>query len=125
VAPSSFVGPQSGSGVDASQIVFYVGGINGTTGTLGATPSAAAVGRFTHLQANVYARDGSILVERDVAARGALVGRDVRLGQSTPLEVASYFSNHPPVAVPTYALTTGTATITLTLHGSAPDPADL
>lgn len=125
VAASSFVGPQSGSGVDASQIVLYVGGINGTTGTLGATPSAAAVGRFTHLQANVYARDGSILVERDVVARGALVGRDVRLGQSTTLEVASYFSNHPPVAIPTYALTNGTATITITLNGFDPDLDDL
>lgn len=121
----SFVGPQSGSGVDASQIVFYVGGINGTTGTLGATPSAAAVGRGTHLQANVYAPNGSVLVERDVAARGALVGRDVRLGQSTTLEVASYFSNHPPVAIPTSAATNGTATITITLRGVDPDLDDL
>ncbi|HEV8240637.1 MAG TPA: hypothetical protein VGS57_14805 [Thermoanaerobaculia bacterium] len=125
VATSSFVGPQSGSAVDAAQIVFYVGGINGATGVLGATPSAASVGRFTHLQANVYAPNGSVLVERDVVARGALVGRDVRLGQSTTLEVASYFSNHPPVAIPTYALTNGTATITITLHGSDPDLDDL
>ena len=125
VAASSFVGPQSGSGVDASQIVLYVGGINGTTGTLGATPSAASVGRFSHLQANVYARDGSILVERDVVARGALIGRDVRLGQSSTLEVASYFSNHPPVAIPGTAFTHGAGTITITLRGSDPDSDDL
>ena len=125
VAASSFVGPQSGSGVDASQIVFYVAGINGTTGVLGATPAAASVGRFTHLQANVYAPNGSVLVERDVVARGAFVGRDVRLGQNTTLEGASYFSNRPPVAIPTYALTNGAATITITLHGFDPDLDDL
>jgi hypothetical protein len=125
VGTSSFVGPQSGSGVDASQIVFYVGGINGTTGVLGATPSAAAVGRFTHLEANVYAPNGSVLVERDVVARGAFIGRDVRLGQSTTLQVASYFSNHPPVAIPGTAFTHGTGTITITLRGSDPDSDDL
>jgi Big-like domain-containing protein len=125
VGAASFVGPQSGSGVDASEIVVYVAGINGTTGVLGATPSAASIGRDTHLQANVYAPNGSVLVERDVAARGALLGRDVRLGQSTTLEVASYFSNHPPVAIPTSALTNGTGTITITLRGSDVDLDDL
>ena len=125
VAASSFVGPQSGSGVDASQIVLYVGGINGTTGVLGATPSAASVGRFTHLQANVYARDGSILVERDVVASGSFIGRDVRLGQNTTLQVASYFTNHPPVAIPANAFTHGAGTITITLRGSDVDQDDL
>ncbi|HET9765224.1 MAG TPA: hypothetical protein VFS60_00170, partial [Thermoanaerobaculia bacterium] len=125
VGTASFVGPQSGSGVDASEIVVYVGGINGTTGVLGATPPAASVGRNSHLQANVYARDGSVIVDRDVVARGALVGRDVRLGQGTTLEVASYFSNHPPVANPSSVFTHGTGAITITLRGSDVDLDDL
>lgn len=125
VGAASFVGPQSGSGVDASQIVIYVGGINGTTGSLGATPPAAAVGRNAHLQANVYAANGSIIVDRDVVARGALLGRDVQMGKKTTLEVASWFVNHPPLAIPTVALTNGTATITVTLRGVDPDLDDL
>jgi hypothetical protein len=125
IATNSFFGPQSGSGVSAAQIVVYVGGINGTTGVLGATPSAAAIGRGAHVGANVYARDGSVVVERDVVASGSLIGRDVKLGQGTTLQVASYFSNHPPVAIPATVFTDGTGTITITLRGSDVDLDDL
>lgn len=39
------IGPAAGSGLDATDFVIYVGGINGSSGNLGATPKAASIGK--------------------------------------------------------------------------------
>jgi hypothetical protein len=121
VGIASFVGPQSESGITAADIVVYVGGIDGTTGVLGDTPLAAKVSRNSRIEANVYAPNGTLNIERDSAGVGAFFGRDVAIDQRTTVTLASYFVNHPPVAFPVTAFTNGAAPITITLRGADPD----
>ena len=49
-----FIGPAQNTGIDASDIIFYVAGINGTSGALGATPKAAQIGISNTVLANFY-----------------------------------------------------------------------
>ena len=58
-----------------------MGGINGTTGALQATPYAANVGRASTMRGTIYAPNGTIYVERDSILTGALVARDVNVDQ--------------------------------------------
>ena len=121
VGSTSFVGPQAGSGLTAADVIVYVGAVNGTTGALGELPAAATVRRGSRFEANLYAPNGTIQFERDCTAAGAFFGRDVALDQNTTVTLASYFVNHPPVAFPGTAFTSGAAPITITLRGADPD----
>lgn len=121
----SSIGPETGSGVDAAEIIFYVAGINGATGALGATPPAAQVGRGSTVQANVYAPNGSVLIGRDSTLTGALLGRDVRLDQATTLTLSSFFANRAPIAHPQTVNTNGASAAVITLTGEDPENEDL
>jgi len=121
----AFVGPAAGSGVAASQIIFYVGGIDGTSGILGSLPRAVNFGRGSTVQANVYAPNGTVALGRDSTAAGAFLARDVLVEQGSALSAASYFANRPPVANPQTVFTAGAATVTITLTGSDPENGDL
>ena len=121
VGLTSFLGPQAGSGITAGDIVVYVGAVNGTAGALGELPAAATVRRGSTFEANLYAPNGTIQFERDCTAAGALFGRDVAIDQNTTIDLASYFVNHPPVAIPGSAATHGTGPISITLRGADPD----
>ena len=121
----SRIGPESGSGVDASEIIFYIAGINGTTGALGATPPASNIGRGSTLQANLYVPNGSVLIGRDSTLAGALLGRDVDIDQGTTLALASYFANRAPIAHPQTVTTQGATPIVITLTGADPEQEDL
>lgn len=57
---NSYVGPQSGSGIGAADIVFYVAGSNGNNGNFGATPKAAQLGLNNTVLANFYAPNGTL-----------------------------------------------------------------
>ncbi len=122
---ASVLAPQAGSGPDASAVIVYVGGINGATGALGATPPAVHFGRGAVLGANVYAPNGSVQIDRDSAVRGALFGRDVRVDQASHVALASFFANRPPVAQPQSVVTNGPAPITIVLTGEDPEGEDL
>jgi predicted acyltransferase (DUF342 family) len=121
----AFVGPAAGSGVTAAQIIFYVGGIDGTTGSLGSLPRAVNFGKANTVQANVYAPNGTVALGRDSAATGAFLARDVLIDQSSSVSAASYFANRPPVANPQTVFTNGAAAIVITLTGSDPENGDL
>lgn len=121
VGTTSFVGPQAGSGISAADVIVYVGAVNGTTGALGELPAAATVRRGSRFEANLYAPNGTIHFERDCTATGAFFARDVALDQGATITLASYFVNHPPVAIPATAFTEGAAPITITLQGADPD----
>ncbi|HEY4612950.1 MAG TPA: hypothetical protein VII11_08215, partial [Bacteroidota bacterium] len=54
----SYIGPQDTTTMTADQIIFYVTGINGTNGNLGATPKAAKIGIGNTVWANFYAPNG-------------------------------------------------------------------
>jgi hypothetical protein len=118
-------GPASGSGVANRDVVVYVGGINGTTGALQATPAAVGIGRASSVGATIYAPEGRIAVERESAITGALLARDIDVDQGSTVTVASYFTNRPPTADPQSVLTSGAAPLLVTLTGSDPEGAAL
>jgi len=85
------VGPASGSGIDASDIVVYVYDVNGTTGTLGASPKAADIGQNTVIDANLYAVNGTLKIGSGSDIIGALLGRWVDVGTGVALSLDSAF----------------------------------
>lgn len=95
----SFVGPDPASGVTASEVVFYVAGVNGATGNLGATPKAAKIGISSTVSANFYVPNGTLWLRQGTVATGAFLGRDVDVGIGVELTLASAFFNKPPAAV--------------------------
>jgi Big-like domain-containing protein len=125
VGTFAYVGPAVGSGISASEVILYVGGIDGTDGLLGSLPRAAAIGRGSTVAANLYVPNGTIHVDRDGSATGVLIGRDVLLSQHVAMTLDSYFANNAPVADPQSVFTNGAATLAITLTGSDPDGDDI
>jgi len=99
IEQNSFVGPDPATGLAASDVVFYVAGINGGNGNLGATPKAAHIGINNTVRANFYVPNGTLWLRQGTVAAGAFLGRDVDVGINVQLTLASAFFNHPPVAV--------------------------
>jgi len=122
---NSFVGPATGSGIDASDIVFFVAGVNGNTGTFGATPKAAKIGINCDAQANFYVPNGTLQVRQNASVEGALLARDVQVGQGVTVSLDSFFANQAPSADPLHVATAGATSITITLTGHDPDGDDL
>ncbi len=116
----STVGPAAGSGVTAADIVFYVAGINGTSGNLWALPRAARLGIGSKVRANVYAPNGTVWIRQRSEARGAFLGRDVLLGRKAEVTLDSAF-NPRPTADPQALTTSGTEPLEITLTGSDPE----
>ena len=94
----AFIGPASGSGIAASEIVFYVAGINGSDGALNSSPEAGRVGAGSTVQANFYVPNGTMRLEVGVIATGAFLGRDVQIDRAAQLTLDTFFFNRPPVA---------------------------
>lgn len=86
------VGPSPGATIDASSIVFYVGGLNGTTGGLTQTPKAVEIGVDSTFSANLYAPNGTAWLQDRTQATGAFVGRDIDLGADVQVTLDSAFS---------------------------------
>ncbi|MFQ5526066.1 MAG: Ig-like domain-containing protein [Thermoanaerobaculia bacterium] len=117
---NSTVGPSAGclradvTPCSAADIIFYVAGINGSTGNLGATPKAASVGLANTVNANFYVPNGTLHLRQNTNATGAFLGRDTNVGKGVQVSLDSFFFNRPPVAVDdsaTVAEDSGTTTI--------------
>ena len=121
----SFVGPAAGSGITAADLVFYVAGINGNNGNLGATPKAAKIGMACTAQASFYVPNGTLQIRENTQATGAFLARDVLVGLGADLYLDSYFVNRAPTAQPQDVITSGAADLTITLSGSDPENDDL
>lgn len=117
----SFAGPGAGSGIGAADVVFYVAGVNGATGNLGATPKAAKIGIGAEVHANFYVPNGTLWLRQNSHSTGAFIARDVDLGIGAQVTLASAFANRPPVAHPQTVLTAGPAAVDVLLTGSDPD----
>ncbi len=112
--------PSVGSGLAASAIQVHVHGINGSTGTLNATPPAIDIGRNATVSANVFAPNGSIVFGRDAIASGSFFARDILVGRNGRFTLSSA-SNRAPTADPQSVFTSGAAPLAITLTGSDPD----
>src|SRR6185436_11480193 len=71
VKATGTIGPNSGSSIDGSAIVFHVGGVNGTTGGLAATPKALDIGIDGIVTANFYVPNGTLQLSDRTLATGA------------------------------------------------------
>ena len=87
-----FVGPSDGSGISASDIIFYVAGINGNSGNLGATPKAAEIGEKNTLFANLYVPNGTLWFRQNTNATGAFLAKDIIVGEDVQLTMNSFFA---------------------------------
>ena len=122
---SSYVGPQPGAAVTAADVVFYVAGINGAGGNLGATPKAAQIGLGNSVEANFYVPNGTLWLRQGSVATGSFIGRDVDVGIGVTVTLDSFFANRPPSAAPQDVFTNGAGAVEITLTGSDPDGDDL
>ena len=84
--------PAAGAAIDASGIVVYVGGVNGTTGTLAATPKAVDIGVDNVVGANLYAPNGTLVLGDRTQATGAFIARDVQVGANVQVTLDSAWS---------------------------------
>lgn len=87
----TYLGPQDTTTLSASQIVFYVAGINGSTGNLGATPKAAQIGIANTVKANFYVPNGTLWIRQNSQATGAFIGKDVDVGRGVTIWLKSAF----------------------------------
>ncbi len=87
----SYIGPAETADITASEIVFYVAGINGNNGNLGATPKAAHVGLNNELFANLYVPNGTMLIKQGSNATGSFFGKDVQIGIGVEVEYDGCF----------------------------------
>jgi hypothetical protein len=94
---NSFIGPEKGCGVLASEIVFYIKGLNGTDGALDAPVKAAQIGVNNDVQANFYVPNGTLYFRQNTDAEGAFLASDILISQSSSFILNSYFINNAPV----------------------------
>lgn len=91
VEQGSYVGPVAGTSLDATDIVIYVMGQNGSSGLLGGTPKAAHFGINSTVIANVYVPNGTLWIRQGSTARGAFLGRWVDIGIGVQVTLESGF----------------------------------
>jgi len=117
---NAVVGPADGSGVGASEIIFYVAGVNGNSGAIGSSPKAAEIGLRNVFDANVYAPHGTLWLRQFADCAGAFIARDVVLDVGARVTLANYF-NPAPTAYPQTVFTSGTDPLLISLSGSDPE----
>lgn len=118
VEQGSFVGPDPATSLAASDVVFYVAGINGASGALGATPKAAHLGINSTVRANFYVPNGTLWLRQGTAATGAFLARDVDVGVGVSVALDTAFSQ-TTVADPQAVATFLDTPVVITLTGSA------
>ncbi|GJQ22123.1 MAG: hypothetical protein HBSIN02_24780 [Bacteroidia bacterium] len=87
----SYIGPEDTTSMTADQIVFYIGGINGSNGNLTATPKAAQIGIANTVKANFYVPNGTLWIRQNSQVTGAFIGKDVDVGIGVKVWLKSAF----------------------------------
>ena len=118
ISKNSFFGPDAGSGIDASDIIVYVEGINGNSGNVGATPKAAKVGLAATFQGNLYAQNGTVYLRQNSQCTGSFIGKWAIVGIGADLFLQSGWDTpgviyNPPPAAKRTAAAQGAATSAL------------
>ncbi|MCP4359263.1 MAG: hypothetical protein GY796_14720, partial [Chloroflexi bacterium] len=87
------IGPAAGSGLDATDLIIYVAGQNGSSGNLNGTPKAAVIGYTNVITASIYAPNGTLWLKQGTAATGAFIAQDVKIGKNVQLWWQSAFGD--------------------------------
>ena len=89
---SAYIGPApSAPTLKASQIVFYVAGVDDEVGGTDLGPTAVQIGEQNTVKANIYAPNGTVWLRANAIATGAFIGKRARIGQSVELRLESAF----------------------------------
>ncbi len=97
VGLNATLAPADLSSMAADDFVMYVAGSNGEGGGLSDTPYAVSVAKVVHIQANVFAPNGSIVMDDNVHAEGAFLARDIMMGKNGTVLLDSYWQETPAV----------------------------
>ncbi|MGH7597474.1 MAG: hypothetical protein ACREOI_14060, partial [bacterium] len=114
-----YIGPSQGAGIEASEVIFYIAGINGASGNLGATPKAAQIGISNTVLANFYVPNGTLWLRQNTTATGAFWAKDVDVGIGVQVALDNGIvpvDNTPPVLTiisPANGVITSAASITV------------
>ena len=85
-----YVGPApSASNLDATDIVFYVLGINGENGLIDDEPQAAMFGNNLILMANVFVPNGTLFIGQETQATGGFLGKWIQIQRDAVLTLES------------------------------------
>ena len=85
-----YVGPApSASNLDATDIVFYVLGINGENGLIDDEPQAAMFGTNLILIANVFVPNGTLFIGQETLATGGFLGKWIQIQRDAVLTLES------------------------------------
>lgn len=87
--PEVIIAPKTTSDIKASDIVFYIAGINGANGGLDENPKAAKIGKNSEVKANLYVPNGTLYIKADSKAKGAFWAKDVIIGERTVVNIKS------------------------------------
>jgi len=101
---ATVIGPSSSTGsVTSSDIVLYVGGSDDASSssyTVNISPKSS-------VRANIYARNGTLLLNQETQATGAFLARDVIIGQKVTVALKSAFTGMVPLFGATGSLAQG------------------
>ncbi|MEM8486341.1 MAG: T9SS type A sorting domain-containing protein, partial [Bacteroidota bacterium] len=86
------IGPADASVADASTFVLYVEGMNGENGGLFEKPAAVDLGKSAEVQVNIFAPNGSIVMNELVTATGAFLAKDVWLERNVSITLDSHWA---------------------------------
>ncbi len=82
------IGPAPGSSIGAGSIVFFVNGTDNTNPAYGKT---LVFGTGATVAANFYAPNGTLSISDQASASGSFLARDIAVGKSVQLSLASSF----------------------------------
>ena len=111
----SVVAPSDGDPLKAAKIIFYVAFASGPT----LVPEAVVFGKGSTIKANVYAPNGTLLINELSTATGAFLARDVEIGKNAQVDLETFFTQQAPTITSANATTftvgqAGTFTVTAT-----------
>ncbi|MFC1558519.1 YCF48-related protein, partial [candidate division KSB1 bacterium] len=86
-----YTGPEEGANIDASDIIFYIAGMNGRKGKINSIPKAAEIGMKNKTFANFYVPNGTLVLRTKTEATGSFIGKDVIVGIRTKVALNSYY----------------------------------
>ena len=89
---NSYIAPSHDTEIDASDVIFFVAGINGQSGKLEATPKAAKIGIGNLIHANFFVPNGTLWLRQNTEATGAFLAKDVIVGKAVHLTLDSFFA---------------------------------
>jgi hypothetical protein len=93
---SSVIGPTASSSVTAANIIFYVGG----TDQVSRFSLAVTISPKSSVSANIYAKNGTLLLNQQTQATGAFLGKDIVLGQNVQVSLMPAFTGMVPLFGP-------------------------